>query len=455
MTATTDRAATKTARSAGIYGRQYLVCTLGISTSMVLTAFEALAVNTAMPVTAKALHGLPLYSLAFSVYFATSLLGMVVAGERSDVHGPCGSFLIGSGAFAAGLLVSGTATTMAQFVAGRAVQGVGGGYVVVAIYVIIARAYPERLHTRVFGLLASCWVLPAIVGPAIAGYVATSLTWRLVFLGIAALAVAPPIALYGTLRSLPSAETAPRERSLVLPALAVTLGAGLVSYAADDLTWAGAIMAVGGLALLGWGLPPLLPAGTLRARRGLPSVILVRGLVAGSYYGVEAYVPLMLVVVRGLSPTVAGLTLTAAAVTWAGGSWVNSHSLLPLSRSGTMTAGMVVAAIALAGLVLAVLPEFPTATASVAMLIAAFGMGLIYPNTSVLMLELSPEGTQGANSASLQVSDALGASLAIGLGGAVYHAYRTTAPHGVFMGVYALMVCVALAGVFVAPRGRH
>jgi MFS family permease len=440
----------------GLYSRRHLVCTIGIAASVVLTAFEAIAVNTAMPVTAKALHGLPLYSLAFSVYFATSLLGMVLAGERCDAHGPRLPYLAGVGSFAVGLLVSGTATTMAQFVAGRGIQGVGGGLVVVSIYVIIARAYPERLHPRAFSLLASCWVLPAIVGPAIAGYVATALSWRLVFLGIAALAVLPIVALYGTLRRIPRAEPIDGGgRSLGRAALAVTVGAGLIAYAADNLTWVGALLAVGGLALLAWGLPSLLPPGTLRARRGLPSVILLRGLVAGSYFGVEAYVPLMLVAARGLSPTTAGLALTGAAVSWAGASWVNSRSLLPFSRTRIMHLGMVIAAVALCGLVPAVLPAFPRATAAVAMFAAAFGMGLIYPNTGVLTLELSPEGTQGTNSASLQLSDSLGASLTIGLGGAVYHAYRTVAPHGVFIGVYSLMICVAFTGVLVAPRGRQ
>jgi MFS family permease len=120
-----------------------------------------------------------------------------------------------------------------------------------------------------------------------------------------------------------------------------------------------------------------------------------------------------------------------------------------------MRIGTITTAVALGWLVPAVLPALPRATAVVAMFVTAFGVGLTYPNTSVLTLELSPESAQGANVASLAVIDSLGASLTIGLGGAVYHAYRTAAPEGVFIGVYALMIAVALVGVVVAPRARQ
>ncbi len=63
--------------------------------------------------------------------------------------GPLGSLACGIGAFAAGLLLAGTAGSMWQFILGRAVQGLGGGLVIVALYVVVGRAYPERLRPAI------------------------------------------------------------------------------------------------------------------------------------------------------------------------------------------------------------------------------------------------------------------------------------------------------------------
>ncbi|MCZ9338884.1 MFS transporter, partial [Streptomyces sp. TRM76130] len=77
----------------------------------------------------------------------------------------------GIGGFAAGLLVSGTAQTMWLFILGRAVQGLGGGLVIVALYVVVGRAYPERLRPAIMAAFAAGWVVPSVVGPLASGTV--------------------------------------------------------------------------------------------------------------------------------------------------------------------------------------------------------------------------------------------------------------------------------------------
>src|ERR1700738_2168258 len=108
---------------AGLFSPRHLAVTLGIVSSILLTAFEAMAVSTVMPIAVADLHGLPYYSLGFSAYLTLSLLGMVLAGQRADARGPRLPFLCGMGLFGLGLIGSGTAASMAQFVLGRAVQG--------------------------------------------------------------------------------------------------------------------------------------------------------------------------------------------------------------------------------------------------------------------------------------------------------------------------------------------
>ncbi|MGW7369142.1 MFS transporter, partial [Streptomyces sp. NPDC054841] len=143
----------------GVLGRSHRALSIGIVSVVLLIAFEATAVGTAMPVAARELDGVGLYAFAFSAYFTTSLFAMVLSGQWADRSGPLGALTAGISAFAAGLLLSGSASTMWQFIGGRAVQGLGGGLVIVALYVVIGRAYPERLRPPIIAAFAASWVI--------------------------------------------------------------------------------------------------------------------------------------------------------------------------------------------------------------------------------------------------------------------------------------------------------
>ena len=162
---------------------------LGVVGVVVALAFEAIAVATAMPVAARELGGLRSYGLAFSIFLTTSLLGMVTAGEVSDRRGPVLPFVSASVIFAAGLAIAGAAPTMWVLVLARGVQGFGAGLNIVALYVVVARAFPESLRPRVFSAMSSGWIVPALIGPPIAGLLADHVSWRWVFLGVLPLIV--------------------------------------------------------------------------------------------------------------------------------------------------------------------------------------------------------------------------------------------------------------------------
>ena len=167
-----------------VFGPRLRGLTFGIFGVVFLVAFEAMAVATAMPVAVQELHGLPLYGWAFSAFLVTSLFSTVVAGELSDARGPRLPLLGGIAAFTVGLVVAGLAPTMPVFILGRALQGFGGGAVVVALYVVVGRAYPETQRPQVFALMSAGWVLPSLVGPTVAGALADHVSWRWVFLGV-------------------------------------------------------------------------------------------------------------------------------------------------------------------------------------------------------------------------------------------------------------------------------
>ncbi|HCA88205.1 MAG TPA: MFS transporter [Streptomyces sp.] len=460
-----------------VWRRPFRALTLGIISVVSLIAFEASAVNTAMPVAAQELDGIPLYAYAFSGYFTASLFAMALSGEWCDRKGPLVPLFSGIAAFGTGLVISGSAQDMWTFVAGRAVQGTGGGLVIVALYVVVGRAYPERLRPAVVASFSAAWVLPVIVGPLVAGSVTEQLGWRWVFLAIPVLVLLPLAVMLPALRKLPDGDATPvMNHRRILLALAVAAGAGLLQYAGQDPTWTGAAVAVAGLALLVPGVLRLLPRGTFRAARGLPAVILLRGVAAGAFLGAETFVPLMLVTERGMSATMAGLALTGGGLTWAAGSYVQTRPRLEPYRERLMQLGLVLMSLALAGPSLALLGGLPGwapwTIVALSWTVGGFGMGLTISSGSVLLLRLSPPGDAGSNSASLQVSDALGNISLVGLSGILFvamgggsvaagaHAVRGAAGSaadgrdGAFTVVYLTMASVTLVGAYIATRLR-
>ncbi|MFJ8533095.1 MFS transporter [Streptomyces sp. NPDC093591] len=456
-----------------VLSRAYRALSVGIVSVVLLIAFEATAVGTAMPVAARELDGVSSYAFAFSAYFTTSLFGMVLAGQWSDRRGPLGPLTAGIASFGAGLLLAGTAGAMWLFILGRAVQGLGGGLVIVALYVVVGRAYPERLRPAIMAAFSASWVVPSIVGPLASGAVTEHLGWRWVFVGIPVLVVFPLALALPQIRRRAagpvggSAGGASFDRRRIRLALGISLGAGLLQYAAQDLRWFSLVPGVVGAALLVPAVLGLLPRGTYRAARGLPSVVLLRGVAAGSFIAAESFVPLMLVTQRGLSPTLAGFSLAAGGVTWALGSWVQSRARVEPYQERLMTLGMVLVAASIAAAPSVLIDSVPAWTVAVAWSFGCFGMGLVISSSSVLLLRLSAPEEAGTNSAALQISDGLsnvvllsagGAAFAALGGGAVSHAATGAAGAGAhpaaFVAVFLPMAGVALVGAWVTTRLR-
>ncbi len=326
-----------------------------------LIAFESMGVITAMPMVATDLDAVRSYSLAFSLFFTASLLGMVLAGGWSDVHGPTAPLVTGMVLFAGGLVLCGTATTFLVLLLGRLVSGGGAGALVVTMYVVVAAVYPERARPKVFGWVSAAWVVPAVVGPLLAGWLATEHSWRLVFLAVPPFALLALVMLMSQLRSLPRPPPGarpPDRRVRALLGLGLAVGAALLQWAVQQFSAPGpTAVAAGlvGLVLVVGSLPRLVPAGTLRAARGLPSVIAVRGLFTAAFFGAETYIPLALHAEKGLSLSAAGLTLTSGALGWAAGSWLQGRPRLHASRHVLLATGAVLVALGVSGLSLSML----------------------------------------------------------------------------------------------------
>lgn len=421
---------------------RYLWATIGSNALIFLAAFEALAVTTVMPVISHDLHGENLYSLGFSGNLAASIVGMVVAGGWSDRRGPTGSLVSAVAVFFAGLLVAGLAPTMTIFIVGRILQGLGSGAIIVALYVVIARVYPAELHPRIFGLFAAMWVVPSLVGPPVAGIVAQAFSWHWVFLGVAVLVVLAGALMVPVITQLSPARLPGAAGFGWRIVWAVLAAAGVLAVGVGGPAWLPAV----GFVVVVIAIRPLLPGGTLLVRRGLPSVILLRGAVAAAFFATEIYLPYLLTTRYGFPSWAAGLILTVGAVSWAFGSWLQGR-LVGMSHHAALRIGAVL-------LVLGVILEFVTAlwllspaVAAVGWLLAGGGMGLLFPRLNTLVLASSPKDEQGVNTAAMSIADAAGGAVSIAIAGLLFAV-------GSFPIALAYTAIVALVSVVIATRTR-
>ena len=184
-------------------------------------------------------------------------------------------------------------------------------------------------------------------------------------------------------------------------------------------------------------LRPLLPRRTLTAGPGLPSVVLLRGVLAAGFFGSEAYVPFLLQAQHGLSPSAAGLALTVAALSWAGASWVHGRlgeRRLPAARAFGVGLGLVL--VSLVAALAVALADLPAWVLVAGWFVGGAGMGVAYPRTSMLTLRFSTEGDDGFASSALTIADAVRQRRrARGRRAAVHGARRTLGPPGLRRGV--------------------
>ncbi len=415
----------------------YVGLTLTLVAFVSMVAFESMSVTVVMTPVAQLLGAPKLYGLAFSLMFTAQMLGTILAGPWIRRRGAAPSLFVGQALFIAGSLLAGLADSFGMLLVGRLLSGLGAGTAMVAEYVVIGSAFPDRLRPKVFSWTAAAWVLPSIVGPLIAGWLMQVLSWRAVFLVVVPTTAATMIGFWLQRARLPGRPEVLKGSDLVAGAvdrrtlrngLALALAAGAFQWGASHLsppTPFTVALAVGGLLGLAVTLPRLVPAGTLRMAAGLPSVIMTRFLMLASFNGAVSFVPTLLIALRGLSVNVAGVILALTSIGWAVGAIVQGRRRFLGRASVLVHAG------------------------------AISGMGLISSATSVLTLELSAPNEHAAASSALQLSDVLGSAIGISVTGAIYAALTPSdAPAGRL--VYVLMWLLATAVAVLAwPAARR
>ncbi|MFZ7087052.1 MFS transporter [Curtobacterium sp. RRHDQ10] len=440
----------------GVLGPGFLLPTIGMVLIVAVAAFQNLAMASIMPEISRDLDGETLYSLAFAAPLAAGVPGMVLAGNWADRAGARVVTWASATCFALGTVVVAVSGSMPMFLAGRLVEGFGAGAVTVVLYVIVSRIYPEHLHGSIFAGFAAAWVVPGLVGPAIAGIVTDTWSWHWVFVGAFVIAIGSFLVLVPSLSRLAAPAVGVRpawDRGRIAWSALAAVAVLVLNVAPDLPVVAGVGLLVVGLVAAGVALRPLMPRGTFRAAPGLPAVIVIRAVSGAAFLGSEVYLPYLLQEHHGFSPSFAGVTLTIAALSWAFASWV--HGRLPerlLTARRTFLTGFALVVVGLLSALLVASTGVSPVVMIVGWFIAGGGMGIVYPRTSMLTLRLSDDADHGFASSALTIADSTGTVIGLAITGIVFAAFGGRDATVSFAVVFAAMTVVAVGGLVLVRR---
>jgi MFS family permease len=405
--------------------------TIGLVAAITLVSFEALGVAAAMPAAAKDLNGEKWYGAAFSLLLLGQLVGTAALGNSIDRRGPRPGFVIGLATLIIGLVVGGTAQHISMLLVSRLLVGLGAGAIFTVGYATVGKSYPDEMRPRVNAAVSSAWVVPGLIGPGIAGWLTDSFSWRVALFAVIPIAI---IAGFVVVPALPDTKvptdeiavsTAKKDRFWTLSirmrtslGLAAAAGTWMLLAGLANLRWW--ILIPIGAGILGASLYfGLLPRSVFRLEPGLGATIMTGALLIAGYTGAEAFVPLALQRLRGLSSAQAGFALTLASITWFVGSWLHGRRPDVLRRGANARVAIGALMIGVASIAALAWSSFPLALTIAGWGVGAIGVGLVYNLMSERPFQLVDSAEAGVTSTAVQIANSLGGALAAGIGGAL------------------------------------
>jgi len=377
------------------------------------------------------------------------------------------AYLIALAVFAAGALIGALAGSMAVFLVGRLVQGVGGGLLAGMGYALIRVSLPRRLWTRGSAVIAAMWGIALIVGPGLGGVLAGAGQWRWAFgvLVVASLAIAAivPSALHRA-RARIAPGPFPLGSVLLVGAAAAVLS--VCGLAADVRVAGGGLLLAAVLLVLFFRherhtTAAVLPRATfdrgspLRWLYGLSAVLV-------GVSGLEAFVPLVGQRVAGLAPVAAGFLGVALGAGWVAGEMVSASAHRPRGRVLVGPAMLALGTVLVAVTLLVIDGPLAPVLWAVGLVAGGVGIGTAWPHLAAASIggaepdtdEERDEGEADKASAAVTTVQMLATSVGTALGGASL-ALGGADPTASARWLFAVFAVVAVLGALMSrPASR-
>ncbi|MFI0910870.1 MDR family MFS transporter [Streptomyces abikoensis] len=354
---------------------------------MLLAALDQTIVSTALPTIVSDLGGLEHLSWVVTAYMLASTAATPLWGKLGDQYGRKKLFQTAIVIFLIGSALCGLARNMPELIGFRALQGLGGGGLMVLSMAIVGDIVPPRDRGRYQGLFGAVFGGTSVLGPLLGGLFVDHLSWRWVFyvnlpIGVVALAVIAAV-LHIPVSRVPHRIDYLGTFLIAAVAICLVLMTSLGGTSYPWSSWRIIGLGVVGVVLL---LPfvlverraaePVLPLGLFRIHTfALCSVI---GFVVGfAMFGSMTYLPTFLQVVHGVSPTLSGvhmLPMVAGLLIASTGSGqivsrTGHYKVFPIAGTAVMTIGLL--------LLHRLDPAVSTATMSAYFFVFGFGLGLV------------------------------------------------------------------------------
>ena len=148
-----------------LFAGRNAVYSLALGGSVALHAVNIYVAVTIMPSAVEDIGGLDYYAWSTTLFVLASILGAALSARLLNRAGARNAYAIAAAIFATGTLVCALAPTMPVLLAGRFVQGFGGGFLYALAYGVMRLVFPQRLWSRVIGLISAMWGFATLVGP--------------------------------------------------------------------------------------------------------------------------------------------------------------------------------------------------------------------------------------------------------------------------------------------------
>ena len=431
--------------------RRVLVVIGALMLGMLLAALDQTIVATALPTIVADLHGASHISWVVTAYILAATASTPLWGKLGDLYGRKTFFQAAIVIFLAGSALSGLSGSMFELIVFRAVQGLGGGGLMVGAQAIVGDIVPARDRGRYQGLFGATFGLASILGPLLGGVIVEHLSWRWIFyinipIGAVALVVIAS-AVPGVLSRVQHVIDYIGTITLTLSATGLVL---FTSLGGTTYAWSSPVIIAlgsgGALLLVVFAIverkaaEPVLPLHLFK-NRTFASTSAVGFIVGFAMFGAITFLPLYFQVVKGATPTGSGLDLLPL---MAGMLVVSIVSGQIIARTGRYRVFPIAGSVLMAvGIFLFSLMGVGThfAVASLYMVLLGMGLGGVMQVLVVIVQNAVPYSELGVATSGATFFRSIGGSFGTAVFGAIFanvlvgnlsrHLHGATIPPGV------------------------